>query len=57
MSYQTEKIERTIAALRSALLDGIVPGGGTALLRCVTGLRERYERVAPTCTSAPLCKS
>ena len=43
LRYQTELITRTIAALRSALLEGALPGGGTALLRCVEGLRARYE--------------
>ena len=43
MRYQTEGITRTIAAMRSALLGGTLPGGGTALLRCVDGLRERNE--------------
>lgn len=43
LRYQTELITRTIAALRSALLEGSLPGGGTALLRCVKRLRARYE--------------
>lgn len=43
MRYQEDKITRTIAALRVALLEGVLPGGGTALLRCAKGLRERYE--------------
>ncbi len=43
MRYQTELITRTVAAMRSALLEGIVPGGGTALLRSVKRLRECYE--------------
>lgn len=43
MRYQRELIARTIAAMRSALLEGTLPGGGTALLRCVKGLRERAE--------------
>ena len=46
MRYQEDQITRTIAALRSALLEGSVPGGGTALLRCVKRLRERYEASA-----------
>jgi len=41
--YQTEQISRTITALRSAMLEGTLPGGGTALLRCVRRLRARYE--------------
>lgn len=43
MRYQAEMIRRTIAAMRSALLEGTLSGGGTALLRCVKGLRERYD--------------
>ena len=43
MRYQTELITRTIAAMRSALLQGTLPGGGTALLRCVEQLREIYD--------------
>lgn len=40
MRYQTDLIERTVAAIRSALLAGVLPGGGTALLRCIERLRE-----------------
>ena len=43
MRYQTELITRTIAAVSSALLQGALPGGGTALLRCVKGLQEKYD--------------
>lgn len=53
MRYRREIIERTIAALRSALLEGALPGGGTALLRCLDVLqaahdssRDAHERVA-----------
>lgn len=42
MRYQKEAITRTIAAMRAALLEGTLPGGGTALLRCLASLRERY---------------
>ena len=42
MRYQTETITRTIAAMRAALLEGTLPGGGTALLRCRAFLRERH---------------
>ena len=41
MQYQTDMINRTIAAMRAALLVGTLPGGGTALLRCRASLRER----------------
>ncbi len=43
MRYQKDVITKTIAAMRSALLRGTLPGGGTALLRCLDGLRERYD--------------
>ena len=43
MRFQKELISRTIAAMRSALLEGTLPGGGAALLRCVARLRERAE--------------
>ena len=43
MRYQTDLITRTIAAVRSALLQGALPGGGTALLRCVKPLRDKYD--------------
>lgn len=43
MRYETDLIARTIAAMRSALLEGTLPGGGTALLRCVKRLREQAE--------------
>ncbi len=53
MQYQTAVIDRTIAAMRAALLEGTLAGGGTALLRCLEALRERfadsadlYERAA-----------
>ena len=46
MRYHRELITRAIAALRSALLEGIVPGGGSALLRCVNKLKQRYQESA-----------
>lgn len=53
LRYRREIIEGTIAALRSALLEGALPGGGTALLRCLAGLQaahdsspDAHERVA-----------
>ncbi|MCE2473726.1 MAG: hypothetical protein J4G18_17855, partial [Anaerolineae bacterium] len=46
MRYQKDMIAKTIAAMRSALLRGTLPGGGTALLRCLDGLRERYDSSA-----------
>ncbi len=43
MRYQKSLIERAIAAIRSALLGGVLPGGGTALLGCIDRLRETYN--------------
>jgi len=51
MRYQKDVITKTIAAMRSALLRGTLPGGGTALLRCLDGQRyagsaDLHERAA-----------
>ena len=43
MRYQQELITRTTAALRSALLEGCLPGGGTALLHCLKRLQAGYD--------------
>ncbi len=43
MRYHRELITRAIATLRSALLEGILPGGGGALLRCANKLRQCYQ--------------
>ena len=43
LRYRRELITRTVAAMRSGLLSGTLPGGGTALLRCVERLRERLR--------------
>ena len=42
MQYSKHMITRTIAGMRAALLGGTLPGGGTALLRCLEALRERF---------------
>ena len=46
MRYHTVLITRTVAALRSALLAGTLPGGGSALLRCAKKLRRFYQERA-----------
>ena len=53
MQYQKAVVTRAIAALRSALESGTLPGGGAALLRCIKTLEEArdacsglYERAA-----------
>lgn len=43
MRFQQEQLKRAIAALRSGMLSGTLPGGGSALLRCVKRLRERFS--------------
>ena len=43
MRYQKARVERTIAGMRQAQLSGALPGGGTALLRCVDALRHMAE--------------
>ena len=51
--YQQALIERTVAALRSALLEGCLPGGAISLLACqprlqahVEASRDTHERAA-----------
>ena len=51
--YQQTLIERTVAAVRSALLEGCLPGGAVALLACqprlqthVEASRDPHERAA-----------
>jgi chaperonin GroEL len=39
-----ELAERTAAAVRGALLEGVLPGGGVALLSCRPALRRRLEQ-------------
>ena len=43
MRYQNALIERTIGATRSALLEGTLPGGGTALLHCIDRLKVALD--------------
>ncbi len=44
MRYRQALAERTITALRSALMNGALPGGGTALLRCVPALQAIRDK-------------
>jgi chaperonin GroEL len=41
-----EVAERTSRAMRGAIMDGVVPGGGAALLACQPALRRKLEEVA-----------
>lgn len=43
MRFQQERIKRTITALRGGLLEGTLPGGGLALLRCLRPLQQRHD--------------
>lgn len=43
MRFQKDVINRTVAAMRAARLDGTLPGGGTALLRCRDSLSDCYS--------------
>ena len=67
MRCQMELVTRTTAAIRSALLEGCLPGGGTALLRCLRQLQAGYDassdiheraagRILMTAAAAP-CKT
>ena len=38
-----ENTRRTIAAMRTAMLEGVVPGGGLALLECIPALNEKMH--------------
>jgi chaperonin GroEL len=42
---RVESATRAAAALRSALRDGVIPGGGTALLNCKAALQQRLASV------------
>ncbi|MCY3832894.1 MAG: hypothetical protein OXG85_07740 [Chloroflexi bacterium] len=46
LRFQQELLKRAIAAVRAGILGGTLPGGGTALLRCLAGLRERLRESA-----------
>ena len=54
LAYRRELITRTVAALRSALLDGALPGGGTALLRCLDSLEASCADSRDHCQRAAL---
>ncbi len=43
MRYRQERVNRAITTLRAALLKGILPGGGTALIRCIKSLQAAHD--------------
>ena len=44
MRHNKDLLTRTLAAVRTALLEGALPGGGTALLRCIEPLRQAQDK-------------
>jgi chaperonin GroEL len=44
LEARKELAQRTADAMRAAMRDGVVPGGGVALLSCCPALRERLEQ-------------
>ena len=54
MKERKLRIEDALAATRAAVEEGIVPGGGTALINCFQG-RCQAGRETITATSRPAC--
>jgi chaperonin GroEL len=48
IDLRKEQARRTAEALRGALRDGVLPGGGVALLGCIPALEERARTAAET---------
>jgi chaperonin GroEL len=44
MKSKREALEDAISATKAAVAEGIVPGGGLALLRCITAVAREEER-------------
>lgn len=55
MKSKKEALDDAISATKAAVAEGIVPGGGLALLRCIGAVAE--EKSAVKATSVPGCKS
>ena len=53
MKSKREALDDAISATKAAVAEGIVPGGGLALLRCVQAVADEESRAAAT--SAPGC--
>ena len=56
MKSKKEALDDAISATKAAVAEGIVPGGGLALLRCDRSGR-RLEEASARATSAPACRS
>jgi chaperonin GroEL len=48
INARLELAERTAAAMRGAMMEGVVPGGGLALLSCRQALQQQLEKAADT---------
>lgn len=46
INERREVAERTAAAMRGAMMEGVVPGGGVALLACRPALQQRLDQAA-----------
>ena len=53
MKQTKGRVEDALHATRAAVAEGIVPGGGTALLRCIPAVRRLAESSRATRSSAP----
>ena len=54
MKSKKEALDDAISATKAAVAEGIVPGGGLALLRCIASWKQRKPNAAAT--SEPECK-
>lgn len=48
INERQEVAERTAAAMRGAMMEGVMPGGGVALLACRPALQQRLDQAADT---------
>ncbi len=47
LTYKKHKVEDALAATRAAVAEGIVSGGGTALLKAAAIIGKRFEEIKP----------
>ena len=56
MKAKREALDDAISATKAAMAEGIVPGGGLALLRCVQAVADE-EATVRAATNVPACRS
>ena len=56
MKEKKARVEDALHATRAAVEEGIVPGGGVALLRCADGARQAEARAATRRSASTSCK-